>query len=127
MRVFGLPVPVDAHKAQASYENGMLTLALSKAASVQPRRIHVRHRSKSQERSSEQSQAQAQAQEQPAEGAARTESDPAGGGSAPKDVPCTVAMSASPGPASRYARLCVGHIIAEPAPVVLLPSPPNVR
>lgn len=40
-RSFGLPVQVDADKAQASYENGMLTLTLPKAASVKPRTILV--------------------------------------------------------------------------------------
>jgi HSP20 family protein len=40
-RSFGLPVQVDADKAQASYENGMLTLTLPKAASVKPRTIPV--------------------------------------------------------------------------------------
>lgn len=40
-RSFSLPVSVDADKAEAHFENGMLYLRLPKAESVRPRQIKV--------------------------------------------------------------------------------------
>ena len=40
-RSFTLPFQVDADKASASYENGMLNLTLPKAESIKPRKIQV--------------------------------------------------------------------------------------
>ena len=41
-RSFTLPMQVDSGKAEASYENGILTLRLPKAESHRPRKIEVR-------------------------------------------------------------------------------------
>lgn len=41
-RAFALPVQVDANKAGASFENGMLTLTLPKAEATKPRKIQVK-------------------------------------------------------------------------------------
>lgn len=40
-RSFTLPFPVDADKANATFENGILTLTLPKSEAVKPRRIQV--------------------------------------------------------------------------------------
>jgi|SRR3990172_2964992 len=40
-RSFRLPVPVDAAKAEAVIENGLLRLSLPKADEVRPKTIHV--------------------------------------------------------------------------------------
>jgi HSP20 family protein len=40
-RSFTFPSAVDADKAQASYENGVLTLSLPKAESAKPRQIKI--------------------------------------------------------------------------------------
>ena len=40
-RSFTFPTAVDADKAQASYENGVLTLTLPKAESAKPRQIKI--------------------------------------------------------------------------------------
>ncbi len=40
-RSFGLPVAVDADKAEASFDNGMLHLRLPKAESLRPKQIKV--------------------------------------------------------------------------------------
>jgi HSP20 family protein len=41
-RSFTLPSDVDTQQAEASYENGILTLTLPKAEAAKPRRIHVK-------------------------------------------------------------------------------------
>ena len=41
-RVLGLPVPVDADKAEATFENGVVNLRLPKAAEVRPKTIEVK-------------------------------------------------------------------------------------
>ena len=41
-RSFTLPVEVDANKAEANYENGILTLTLPKSESTKPRKIQVK-------------------------------------------------------------------------------------
>jgi HSP20 family protein len=43
-RSFGLPIQVDADKANASFENGILTLTLPKAEATKPRKIQVQSR-----------------------------------------------------------------------------------
>jgi HSP20 family protein len=40
-RAITLPASIDADKAQASYENGVLTLTLPRAQSAQPKQIHI--------------------------------------------------------------------------------------
>jgi HSP20 family protein len=40
-RSISFPVPVEADKAQASYENGVLTLTLPKAESAKPKAIKI--------------------------------------------------------------------------------------
>ena len=40
-RSFSFPTTVDADKAEASYENGVLTLALPRAESAKPRQIKI--------------------------------------------------------------------------------------
>jgi len=42
-RAFMLPHPVDADKANAMFENGVLTLRLSKSESAKPKQIKVSH------------------------------------------------------------------------------------
>jgi HSP20 family protein len=41
-RSFQLPVQVDANKAEASFENGILTLTLPKSEETRPRKIQVK-------------------------------------------------------------------------------------
>lgn len=41
-RQIALPVRVESDKAEATFDNGILTLRIPKAAEVQPRRIEVR-------------------------------------------------------------------------------------
>jgi HSP20 family protein len=41
-RSFQLPIQVDAGKAEASYENGVLSLSLPKSEATKPRKIQVR-------------------------------------------------------------------------------------
>ncbi len=41
-RAFRFPTAVDAERTEASYENGVLTVKVAKAATVQPRQISVR-------------------------------------------------------------------------------------
>ena len=43
-RSFSLPIQVDADKANASFENGILTLSLPKAEATRPRKIQVQSR-----------------------------------------------------------------------------------
>lgn len=42
MRMLTLNVPVEAEKAEATFENGMLTLTIPKAESVKPKTIKVK-------------------------------------------------------------------------------------
>jgi HSP20 family protein len=44
-RSFALPAIVDASKAEARYENGVLTVTLPKHADARPKRIAVKVRS----------------------------------------------------------------------------------
>jgi HSP20 family protein len=41
-RSFQLPIQVDANKAEATFENGLLTLTLPKSEATKPRKIQVR-------------------------------------------------------------------------------------
>jgi len=41
-RVIGLPVPVDAEKVEAAYNNGVLKVTLPKIAAVRPRTVPVK-------------------------------------------------------------------------------------
>ena len=41
-RSFQLPIQVDANKAEATFENGVLTLTLPKSEATKPRKIQVR-------------------------------------------------------------------------------------
>ncbi len=41
MRTLNINIPVDADKAEASYENGLLTLTIPKAEAVKPKTIQV--------------------------------------------------------------------------------------
>ena len=43
-RTLQLNVPVDADKAEATFENGLLTLTLPKAEAVRPKTIPVKSR-----------------------------------------------------------------------------------
>jgi HSP20 family protein len=41
-RTFTLPIEIDSEKVQASFEHGVLTITLPKAAAAQPRKIQVK-------------------------------------------------------------------------------------
>jgi HSP20 family protein len=41
MRIIGLPTPIDPEKVNATYEDGVLTLTLPKAAHAKPKQIPV--------------------------------------------------------------------------------------
>ncbi|MGI8825422.1 MAG: Hsp20/alpha crystallin family protein [Chloroflexota bacterium] len=43
-RSFGLPTQVDADNANATFENGVLTLTLPKSEATKPRKIQIQHR-----------------------------------------------------------------------------------
>jgi HSP20 family protein len=44
-RTLNINVPVDAEKAEAKFENGMLTLTVPKAEAARPKQIHVKSKS----------------------------------------------------------------------------------
>jgi HSP20 family protein len=54
-RSFTLPIQVDADKANATFENGILTLTLPKAEATRPRKIQVQPRQTVQGQTSQQS------------------------------------------------------------------------
>jgi HSP20 family protein len=54
-RSFSLPIQVDADKANASFENGILTLTLPKAEATKPRKIQVQPRQTVQGQTAQQS------------------------------------------------------------------------
>ena len=55
-RSITLPMPIDADKAQANYEHGVLTLTLPKQEAAKPRRIQVRGQRERQGQTSDQAE-----------------------------------------------------------------------
>lgn len=65
-RAFALPVQVDANKADATFEHGILTLTLPKAEATKPRKIQVKAQSQQQTIQGESSSSKPKASDQSA-------------------------------------------------------------
>jgi HSP20 family protein len=65
-RSFALPFPVDAGKANATFDNGMLKLTLPKSEAAKPRKIQVTHKATLKGQTKQQTEAQVQKETVPA-------------------------------------------------------------
>jgi hypothetical protein len=63
--MFTLPTQVDANKAEATFDNGILTLKLPKSEATKPRKIQVKQQSTLQGRSSGSSQGSVETEKVP--------------------------------------------------------------
>jgi HSP20 family protein len=63
-RSFTLPIAVDADKAEATFENGILTVTIPKSAATRPRKIQVKHQQQTLEGQTGQSSGQSSVQKE---------------------------------------------------------------